>query len=136
MRHQFYIMKKIITLCLMALLISLSTHADVTINSTNFPDANFRIYLLSLYPSGYITTAQINSRTTIDVSNRNIYNLTGIKLFTALQRLYCYSNNLTSLDVSNMSSLYVLNCQNNPSMTSLYCYRCNLDFLSVSTRIL
>ena len=41
-------MKKILLTLLAVLMASLAAHADVTINSTNFPDANFRSYLLSI----------------------------------------------------------------------------------------
>ena len=50
-------MKKLLLIFLTVLTASLAAHADVVINSTNFPDANFRSYLLSEYPSGTITTA-------------------------------------------------------------------------------
>jgi hypothetical protein len=56
-------MKKILLFTLVVLLSTLAARADVTINATNFPDANFRSYLLSEYPSGTITTAQLNART-------------------------------------------------------------------------
>ena len=38
-------MKKLLLFSLAALMAALAVHADVTINSTNFPDANFRSYL-------------------------------------------------------------------------------------------
>ena len=40
-------MKKLIFLLITVLAASLAAHADVTINATNFPDANFRSNLLS-----------------------------------------------------------------------------------------
>ena len=133
-------MKKLLLPLLIVLLSGLAAQADVTINSTNFPDANFRSFLLSLYPSGYITTAQLNSRTRLDVSRQYISSLQGIKYFTALTSLDCSDNNLswlnlnsntqledldcsgngmTSLDISNCSNLVYLYCANN-SYTTLY----------------
>ena len=60
-------MKKLIFILITVLMAALAARADVTINATNFPDANFRNYLLSEYPSGTITTAQLNARTELVV---------------------------------------------------------------------
>ena len=111
-------MKKLFFTLMLVLLAGLAARADVTINSSNFPDANFRSYLLSRYPAGYITTSQINSCTRIDVHDRNISSLTGVKHFTALKSLICYTNSLSSLDVSGMSSLDTLRCFDN-SLTTI-----------------
>lgn len=89
----------------------------ITINATNFPDANFRNYLLALYPSGYITNEEIAALTALNVSTKNISNLTGIKYFTALTELRCYNNPMTSLDVSGMTSLTYLDCAPTDSYT-------------------
>ena len=106
-------MKKLLFTLMLVLLAGLGARADVTINSSNFPDANFRSYLLSRYPAGYITTSQINNCTRIDVHDKNISSLTGVKLFTALKSLICNGNSLSSLDVSGMSSLDTLRCYSN-----------------------
>lgn len=91
------------------LLTTLAALADVTINSTNFPDANLRSYLLSEYPSGTITTAQLNARTTLNLSSKGISNAKGIEYFTELTRLDLYSNNLTTINVSSNTKLTYLN---------------------------
>ena len=83
--------------------------ADVTINATNFPDANFRSYLLSEYPVGYITTAQLNARDTLYLYNKGISNMKGVEHFTELTYLMCYQNNLTTIDVSANTKLTYLN---------------------------
>ena len=83
--------------------------ADVTINSTNFPDATFRSYLLSEYPSGTITTAQLNARDSLDLYNFGISNMKGIEYFTQLTYLRLYRNYLTSIDVSHNTKLVYLN---------------------------
>ena len=118
------------------------------INATNFPDANFRNYLLGLYPKGYITQTDVNNCTTINVSGKSISNLQGIKYFTALKELRCYNNPMTSLDVSGMTSLTYLDCAPTDSYTgtkltslnvsgctnleTLYCSSNNISSLSVS----
>ena len=119
----------------------------VTINATNFPDANFRSYLLSLYPAGYITNEEIAARTALNVSNKNISNLTGIKFFTALKELRCYNNPMTSLDVSGMTTLVYLDCAPTDNYTgtkltslnvtgctnleTLLCYNTNISSLGL-----
>ena len=108
-------MKK--TILLLALLVAaLSARADVTINATNFPDANFRAYLLSEYPKGYITSAELNSRTELHVDYENISDLTGVGYFSNLTWLSCSYNNLTSLSTlpSTLKNLY---CNDNQLTT-------------------
>ena len=117
-------MKKLLLIFLTVLTASFTAKADVTINATNFPDANFRSYLMSEYPSGVITTAQLNSRTTLEVNSKSISNMKGVEYFTQLTRLSCYSNNLTSIDVSSNTKLTYLNVFSNKltSITGLdYC---------------
>lgn len=124
-------------LLLVALLVAATTAwADVEINETNFPDANFRAYLTSqTYGSdGVITDAEIAGVTDISVYYRNISDLKGIEYFTALTSLGCGGNQLTALDVSQNSALTSLLCYNNQlstldvskntALTILLCY-CN-----------
>ena len=118
--------------------------ADVEINETNFPDANFRNYLLSQdYGSDRkLTDAEITEVTRINVSYRSIQSLQGIEYFTALKELYCNRNQLTSLDVSKNSALDYLSCYGNQltsldvsgctSLTTLNCYSNSLTSLDVS----
>ena len=115
--------KRHLLVVLFALLGWTQARADVEINETNFPDANFRSYLLSEdYGSdGVITDAEIAEITYIGVDKKNIANLKGIEFFTALTTLYSSNNQLTALDVSGCTAL-----------TSLYCYRNQLTTLDVS----
>lgn len=107
--NNYTIMKRLLLFSLTVLMAALAAHADVTINATNFPDATFRSYLLSQYPSGTITTAQLNARDTLNLSYKGISNMTGVQYFTQLKRLDLYSNNLTSIDVSANTKLIYLN---------------------------
>ena len=111
-------MKKILLATLTVLMAALAARADVTIKSTNFPDAAFRSYLLSEYPSGTITTAQLQARTTLEVNNKGISNMKGVEYFTELTRLSCYYNNLTTIDVSSNTKLIYLNVYRN-KLTSI-----------------
>ena len=112
------------------LLTTLAASADVYINSTTFPDANFRNYMLSLYPSGYMTTAQVNSLTTLNLSYKGISNMTGIEKLTALETLYCFSNSFTTLNLNSNTRLTYLDCAPNTQLTSLSIGSCtNLETL-------
>jgi Leucine-rich repeat (LRR) protein len=89
---------------------------------TYVPDDNFEQALINL---GYDTvlddsviTANINTVTSLTVSNEYITDLTGIEDFTALTALDCYYNQLTSLDISNNTALTTLRCYDN-QITSL-----------------
>ncbi len=104
----------------------------VDINSTNFPDANFRNYLLTQYPKGYLTRQDILSRTELDLYNKRISNAKGIEYFTALTYLNLGVNNLTSVDVSSNTALQKLFLQGNNLSTVSVTYHSALTTLWVS----
>ncbi len=87
------------------------------------PDASFVTYLQAEFPtcmSGNqmdTTCAGIVNETFVDVSNFNIFDLTGIEYFDNLDTLYSTFNQLTSLPNLPNSILY-LDCSDN-SLTSL-----------------
>ena len=84
--------------------------------NVNIPDANFKNYLvnnIAINTNGdseiQVSEASAFSGT-INCSNQNISDLTGIEAFTTLITLYCTDNYLTSLDVSSNTSLIHLSC--------------------------
>ncbi len=96
------------------LFIVLLTSSFVFAQNTYVPDDKFDQALFDL---GYDTTlddsvltANISGVTSLDVSNKEISDLTGIEAFTALTYLNCNSNKLTSLDVSANTALTELLC--------------------------
>ncbi|RZJ30914.1 MAG: hypothetical protein EOO48_03635, partial [Flavobacterium sp.] len=103
-------MKKIIFL---TLLIGAFANAQIV----SIPDANFKARLIALgldsNTDGEIEQGEAASITTLDVSDAQIDDLTGIDAFSNLSMLICQNNNLTSLDVSSLSGLNSLNCTNN-----------------------
>lgn len=103
--------------------ITVNKPTGIDINATNFPDANFRNYLLSQSygQDGVLTDKEIQGITYISVSSKKISSLKGIEFFTALKELWCYVNQLTSLDVSK-----------NTELTKLICYANQLTSLDVS----
>ena len=119
------------------------TKEEIAINEENFPDKNFRSWLLSQsYGSdGVLTEEEIAGVSKISVYN-DIHSLKGIEYFTALTHLDCSLNQLTSIDVSENIALTYLNCYNNQltsldvskntALTDLYCYRNQITSLDVS----
>ncbi len=97
--------------------------------NTSIPDSNFEQALIDLgYDSapinGTVLTANINTITNLNVSNKNITNLSGIEDFTALEVLNCNNN-----------SINVLNISQNTSLSELYCNDNELSSLNVSALV-
>ncbi|WP_163409445.1 leucine-rich repeat domain-containing protein [Flavobacterium ajazii] len=91
----------------------------------DIPDANFKNALLNHSPAidtnsdREIQCSEATAfRGLLNVSGKNISNLTGIEAFTNIARLYCYNNQLTSLNVSANTAMQYLYCDNN-QLTSL-----------------
>ncbi|TDW50035.1 putative secreted protein (Por secretion system target) [Flavobacterium sp. 270] len=96
-----------------------SYEANCTSYYTEISDSNFEQKLINLGIdtdglNGKITTANISSITSLDLSNSNIKDLTGIENFTALNILDCSNNQLTTLDLSKNSNLQILYVTGNP----------------------
>ena len=116
----------------------------VVINETNFPDANFRNYLLKqdYGQDGILTEVEISNITSIKVNCKPISSLQGIEFFTTLIFLSCSHNQLTSLDVSQNTALTQLYCDcnqltsldvsHNTALTLLSCNENQLTSLDVS----
>ena len=92
--------------------------------TTIIPDSNFEQALIDLghdtgTPDGSIITATANAVTgTLDLRNKNISNLTGIKAFTSIDKLDIRENSITTLDLSNLTNLIYLEAADN-GMTSV-----------------
>ena len=91
-----------------------SVQASVTLNSTNFPDANFRNALSEI--TGVAIGGSINEATltTLDVSGRGITNLTGLEKLTGLTYLDISDNDglTTGADLTPLMSLVTLKASN------------------------
>ena len=116
-------------------------------NYTYVPDNNFEAYLESngmgngIANDDSVITSFINTTQSLNVTQMNIADLTGIEDFTALTNLYCDSNQLISLDVSQNTALIYLQCgnnqltsldlSNNTALTTLNCRNNNLTSLDL-----
>jgi hypothetical protein len=115
----------------------------IVINETNFPDENFRNWILSQEygQDGVLTEEEIASVTAMRV-DPGIQNMQGIEFFTALKNLNIPSGILTSLDVSKNTALEELMCRENmltsldlsqnKALTSLNCFGNAIESLDVS----
>ncbi len=113
---------------------------------TYVPDDNFEQALIDLgYDTvldNYVTTANINTITYLDVGSKGINRITGIQDFTSLVELRIYDNNISSIDVSDLLDLenYVgrdnnissINFSKNTKLKSVYIQNNNLTKLDVS----
>ncbi len=93
----------------------------IDIHALNFPDDNFRNYLLAQdYGSdAKLTFQEIFNLSTLSLTQKNIANLEGIEWFYGLHRLDVQNNNLTGrLDLRSNALLTMVNCYNN-KLTSL-----------------
>ena len=123
-----------------------SSNYVAIINEKNFPDANFRSYLMSSsganYTKGYLTQDDITNRTSFDyIYGKSFSDLKGIEYFTNLTSLNCSNNYLQMLNVSALTKLETLKCYNNHlaslnlpnSLTDLVCNDNYLTTLNVSS---
>ncbi|MGH1387848.1 hypothetical protein [Kordia sp.] len=87
--------------------------SDTYCRYTLIPDPNFEAALETLgyddiSDDGQVPTALIEVVNSLDASNANISDLTGIKDFTALQALNVSGNTIADLDISEMPNLLSL----------------------------
>lgn len=95
--------------------------SGLAIDETNFPDANFRSYVLASFDSNgdeKLDDEEIANVKYIYAPSKTISSLKGIEYFTELLELNCDNNQLTSLDVSKNTKLVKLICSKN-ALTSL-----------------
>lgn len=131
-------------LCLLPALALAEGAADVAIDPTNFPDANFRTYVATFDTDNddRLTPAELAAVKSMRLIRRSIGDLKGIEHFTALTKLLCQNNQLTSLDVSKNTALEELDCGDNQltsldvsantALKQLYCMNNPLTALDVS----
>ena len=112
-------MKKIIFTLITVLMAAQSVQAeDVLINRWNFPDIAFYSWMLQEYPSGVLTEADQQARTSID--------LTDFKYRDIIVRLegIHYFPNLEYLDFSDSGTERAF-LDKNPKLKTVFCRDCN-----------
>jgi len=90
----------------------ISDEGDVAINSTNFPDKNFRTFVKDFDENcdNILSKDELEGVTEMFCESLEIKDLTGIGYFTKLENLYCGYNEITKLDVGILPELKVLSC--------------------------
>jgi len=106
-----------------------------TVERTYVPDDNFEQTLIDLgYDDtldDYVNTENIKTIENLDVSEKNITDLTGVEDFLDLKDLNLNGNNISSLDVSNNINLLKLNADNNEINSLDIKSSSSLNYLSV-----
>jgi len=86
---------------------------------TSIPDPNFEQALIDLdidsdgEINGSVPTSDLLTVISLDVSEKEISNLTGIEGFLNLKDLYCHNNLLESLNIADNTELEILDCSLN-----------------------
>jgi Leucine-rich repeat (LRR) protein len=127
--------------------ISVVDVAEIGPKYTLIPDVNFENALITFgYDSGVadgkVLTSKISALTDLNVSSKNISDLTGIEDFTSLKNLNCGANKLTSLNLSKNLALNELiafsnqlpsiDVSNNINLTSLNVAENQISAIDVS----
>lgn len=110
------------------------------------PDVNFKAKLIALgtdtNTDGQIQESEAVAVTSLDISNSNISDLTGLEYFTAISSLVANNNVISNFEVETLTSLSSLSIQNNllssftitafPALTYLDCSGNQLTALNLS----
>lgn len=117
----------------------------VEINTTNFPDYEFREYIKAIADNdndGFLSQEELNGVTSICLYSNQGQDLTGIEYFPNVERIEVNGLGLTELDLSNKQKLKYLDCtgnnltllnlSNTPLLEELYCGGNNLTSLNLS----
>ena len=117
----------------------------IVINTANFPDGYFGLYVLLKLDTNKDDYLDIEERTAVKALNldgKGISSLQGIELFTNLTKLECNNNNLQTLNVRynkvlkelhcSQNKLTGLNVANNTNLEVLYCNGNKLTSLTVT----
>ncbi len=108
---------------------------------TLIPDSNFEQELINLgyddVISGDVLTVNIENVIELDLFNKNISDLTGLRDFVSLETLEVSSNPITTLDVSNNYNLQFLYNMFNPDILNINLDNCTYlkEFLSVGSNL-
>ncbi len=119
---------------------------DCTMPHTYIPDDNFEQKLIdSGYDNllnNYVPTNNIQNITSLNLTNLNISDLTGIEDFTSLSVFNCSNNNIAAVDLSNNTALTYLSITNNQltdldvsalsNLNTLYAGENNLGTINLS----
>jgi Leucine-rich repeat (LRR) protein len=108
---------KILLLLFVSTLLFIQCEKEEPETSVEIPDVNFLDALIALGidtdGDGKICTCEAEAVSYLDVSGKQISDMTGIEKFIYLDTLDCQDNRLTSLDLSSNTGLKFLDCTYN-----------------------
>ena len=122
---------------------SAGANERVPINSSNFPDNNFREYVktFDLDRNGYLSDYELSHVRNIHCENMHIRSVKGIEYFTEIQGLWCLNNQIFNWDLSGNPHLKGIWCSHNnftsldfsacPELEWVYCFNCKLESLNI-----
>ncbi len=140
-------MKKHLQHFILFLILSISVSSFA--QYTAIPDTNFET-ALAIYDDiandNQVPTANIASLTSLNVSNSNISDLTGIEDFIALESLEVQDNNISTINLSNLvnlitfrvtrNQLTTLDLSNQPALQVLIADTNNIETLQINSSVL
>ena len=105
---------------------TVNADTKIAINEKNFPDTNFRKLIkgdiaydympdvcYDIDKDGYLSSDEIKKIDSIWCHEIGIKDLTGIELFTELEELHAFSNEITKVDLSKNTKLKELYIEEN-----------------------
>ena len=105
----------VLSVLLLAMVCS-AAFADVEISEENFPDENFRNYVMAEFDitqDGVLDDEEIGRVENITVEGNGISSLKGVEYFTNLKELNAKTNCLGEIDISRNTKLVTLDVTNN-----------------------
>ena len=118
---------------------------DVPLDAAHFPDANFRECLKEkdFNEDGVLSAEEIACVTILNVSKKNITDMSGLAYFLELTILNCSENSIKSLDLSGNPKLELLQCgkneiteltgiNNKPALEYVHCAKNSISRLDLS----
>ncbi len=118
---------------------------SIAITEASFPDDVFREYILLSIDKGkdgFITEEEIKNTSMLRLSYREVYDLTGIELFTELTEINFTNCKIESLDLTNNKKLRSITLSDNPlksltlsapGLIALDCQRCGLQSIDLTS---
>lgn len=95
--------------------------APVAVDSGTFPDPAFLGWTAKQDTDGdgYLSQAELDAVTEMDLRKLKIQDLTGLEWFRGLEKLNCSENDLTSLELPDLPALRALTCNENSRLSLL-----------------
>lgn len=112
------IIKSFLLICTIVLFIRCERYTSIKILDENFLEALIQMGI-DTNGDGTIGIEEAESVRYLYLTNKHIFDFTGIESFINLDSLICGNNDFTSIDLSRNTELKYLNCSDNKNLTTL-----------------